>query len=481
MVAFHEWTADLSLEARQRLTESRLRQVKPGGGTPEMQLGCQCLHVVQVAKLHIRLLVPTSRQLDSRKAIGSKLRSRPPWRADYCDLDIGDTQSGVGTSRPKRPPRPCPPAPRARTSPRQRARARRRARCSRRAPPAWSPGSARSRDGGPEARPARPLPARHRGPRRSGGRYCASSRLAARCAGPSRGYRDPSARMSVGSGALAGSSSPPRRPRLSGEYAMNPMPSSLQVSSTSASTPLSRTEYSLCRTAIGCTAAARRRSAGSASHRPDVPHLAGLDELGHGADGLFDRSRWIHAVLQVQIDEVDAETLQALRTCFVHVLRSSADPQRATSGIDDVSELRRDDRLVAPVPDGVPDQPLVVSGGIDIGGIEQIHPEIERDVDRTNAFILGRLAVQPGHRCTAEPDRADIGAVAPELTLGQHECPGYGSSGCSPIPAGIGSPTSSTFSLGAIVRDRAHTARATTPRSRPRPTASSRITPVAIC
>jgi hypothetical protein len=62
VVTFDEGAPDLSLETGERLTEGRLRQVKPRGGTPKMQLGCQCLHVVQVAKLHISLLVPTSRQ-----------------------------------------------------------------------------------------------------------------------------------------------------------------------------------------------------------------------------------------------------------------------------------------------------------------------------------------------------------------------------------------------------------------------------------
>ena len=57
MITFNERAPDFSLKARQRLTERRLRQVEPRGGTPKMQLGCECLHVMQIAKLHIPLLV----------------------------------------------------------------------------------------------------------------------------------------------------------------------------------------------------------------------------------------------------------------------------------------------------------------------------------------------------------------------------------------------------------------------------------------
>ncbi len=57
MITFDERAPDFSLQASQRLTERRLRQVKPRGGTAKMQLGCECLHVMQIAKLHIPLLV----------------------------------------------------------------------------------------------------------------------------------------------------------------------------------------------------------------------------------------------------------------------------------------------------------------------------------------------------------------------------------------------------------------------------------------
>ena len=50
-------------------------------------------------------------------------------------------------------------------------------------------------------------------------------------------------------------------------------------------------------------------------------HLAGRDELGHGADGLFDGDLGIDAVLVVEVDVIDAEALQAGVAGRAHVIR----------------------------------------------------------------------------------------------------------------------------------------------------------------
>ena len=61
---------------------------------------------------------------------------------------------------------------------------------------------------------------------------------------------------------------PVRRPRPSGLYATKPMPSSRQAASEPASWSRVKSEYSLCRALIGCTAWARRSVAGEASDSP---------------------------------------------------------------------------------------------------------------------------------------------------------------------------------------------------------------------
>ena len=53
--------------------------------------------------------------------------------------------------------------------------------------------------------------------------------------------------------------------------------------------PREISEYSIWRSAIGATAAARRMVSGADLGQADVPDMPGLDQLGDGADGLLDR------------------------------------------------------------------------------------------------------------------------------------------------------------------------------------------------
>jgi len=56
-----------------------------------------------------------------------------------------------------------------------------------------------------------------------------------------------------------------------------------------------------------------------------MTHFAGLDQLGHRADGFFDRNSRIDPVLVIQIDVVDAEPLETGVAGRVHVLWCSID------------------------------------------------------------------------------------------------------------------------------------------------------------
>ena len=83
------------------------------------------------------------------------------------------------------------------------------------------------------------------------------------------------------------------------------MPSSRQVGRISASISRVQREYSVCRAAIGWTLAARRRVLGGGFAHAEISDFALFDEIGHGADGFFDRRLGIDAVLVVEIDDID--------------------------------------------------------------------------------------------------------------------------------------------------------------------------------
>ena len=64
---------------------------------------------------------------------------------------------------------------------------------------------------------------------------------------------------------------------------------------------------------------------------PQVPDLAGLDQLGHRPPGVLDRHRPVHPVLVVEVDMVDPEPLQRLVAGPPHVVRLPVDPDKLPS------------------------------------------------------------------------------------------------------------------------------------------------------
>ena len=92
-----------------------------------------------------------------------------------------------------------------------------------------------------------------------------SARLRLRLASVKRGA---CARKSPGSSSRSAEKCPLMSPRLSTPYAVIAIPSSRHVGRISRSIPRETTEYSICRSQIGCVAAARRNVSSPTSERP---------------------------------------------------------------------------------------------------------------------------------------------------------------------------------------------------------------------
>ena len=151
--------------------------------------------------------------------------------------------------------------------------------------------------------------------------------------------------------------------------------------------------------------------------QPEVPHLAGGDELGHRADGLRHVDLRVDAVLVVEVDDVDAEPLQRGVAGGADVLRPAVHAAAPVGGALD-AELRREHDLVAATGDRPPDELLVGEGAVHVGGVEQRHAEVERavhDGDRLGlvAAVGGAVEVRHPHAAQAlgadgeAADRAD--------------------------------------------------------------------------
>src|SRR6185437_15845732 len=113
------------------------------------------------------------------------------------------------------------------------------------------------------------------------------------------------------------------------------------------------------------------------------------DKLLERAGRLLDRHRFVDAMLVVEIDVLDAEPLERPVDRPPDVLRLAVDLAAAVL-VPDVAELRREDELVAAARDRAADEPLVVAHlvPVDVGGVEEDDPELERPVDRRDRLLL---------------------------------------------------------------------------------------------
>jgi hypothetical protein len=145
----------------------------------------------------------------------------------------------------------------------------------------------------------------------------------------------------------------------------------------------------------------------------EVADLALLHELGHRADGLLDRRVGIDAVLVVEVDVVQAETLQRALAGPLDVLGAAVDAAALSIvGVADDPELRREHDLIAAIGDRAPDEALVGVRAVDVGGVEEVDAELERAVDDGDRLVVVVRAIELGHAHAAEAEGGNRGAGA---------------------------------------------------------------------
>ncbi len=110
----------------------------------------------------------------------------------------------------------------------------------------------------------------------------------------------------------------------------------------------------------------------------EVAHLAGGDQLAHGADGLLDRNLGVHPMQVVQVDVVDTEAGKRCVARLRHVGRIAVDPEKRSVVTPDVAELGADDHQVAAPGERLADQPLVGEGPVGVSGVEERAAQFER-------------------------------------------------------------------------------------------------------
>jgi alcohol dehydrogenase class IV len=145
----------------------------------------------------------------------------------------------------------------------------------------------------------------------------------------------------------------------------------------------------------------------------EVADLALLHELGHRAHRLLDRHGLVDAVLVVEVDLVHAEALERGLARAAHVLRLAVDADPAAVLPALVAELRRQHDLVAAVGDRAADEQLVGERPVHVGGVQEVHAELDRAVDGGDRLVLVGAPVELGHAHAAEADGRDLQALRP--------------------------------------------------------------------
>ncbi len=160
--------------------------------------------------------------------------------------------------------------------------------------------------------------------------------------------------------------------------------------------------------------------------RPDVAHLARLHQVVQGLHGLLDRGVRVVAVDLVEVDVVGAEAAEAVVDLGHDRLAGQA--VRVGSRPHPPVHLGREHDLVTPgeVGERPADDLLAGAVGVDVGGVEEVDPGLQRLPDQRARGLLveGPLVHAPvgqtvGH--AAQTDPRDVQARRTELHV-LHRC-----------------------------------------------------------
>jgi hypothetical protein len=151
---------------------------------------------------------------------------------------------------------------------------------------------------------------------------------------------------------------------------------------------------------------------GSRLAEADVEDLPLLHQLCHRADRLLDRRLRVDPVLVVEVDVVGAKALERPLDRALHVLGGAVrGPDRGHIArlrvVHPVVELGGDHAVVPTSLDRPADEHLVGERPVDLGGIEEIDPELERPLDRRDRLVFVGCAVGDGHAHTAKSEFGD--------------------------------------------------------------------------
>jgi hypothetical protein len=127
----------------------------------------------------------------------------------------------------------------------------------------------------------------------------------------------------------------------------------------------------------------------------DVADVAGVHQLGDGADGVLDRHVRVEPRRAVDVDRLDTEALQRVRRRGLHRHRARIVSEPGAAGIALGAELHADrDTVAAALAQRLGDQQLVVAHAVEVAGVEQHDAGFARGGDGGKALLAVRRPIE---------------------------------------------------------------------------------------
>jgi hypothetical protein len=171
---------------------------------------------------------------------------------------------------------------------------------------------------------------------------------------------------------------PLMRPRLRTPYAVMPTPSSRHVGRIVLSMPREMSEYSICKSLIGCAACAPE-GCGSGFRQANVSDITGLDHFCHCADRVLDGHGGIDSSKTIDVDPIGSKPAQGVSGKGLDGGRAAVHAQPVSLRIAQRTALHADnDLLSVPSSQRVAEQQLVVPHAVVVACVEQCDAGVQR-------------------------------------------------------------------------------------------------------
>ena len=139
----------------------------------------------------------------------------------------------------------------------------------------------------------------------------------------------------------------------------------------------------------------------------EVADLPGPDQLRHRADGLLDRDGEVDPVLVIEVHILHAEPPQRRLACLGDEGGVAANRTDAAL-VPRAAELGGQNHLGAPALDRPAHHHLVRVRPVRVRGVEEVHADVDRALDRPDALVLILGSEVLGDRHAAHPHAGDL-------------------------------------------------------------------------